>query len=347
VFILFEKSFITDCEGPLTLNDNAYELCNYFIEDGDKLFKILSLYDDYLVDIVKKPNYNAGNTLKLIIPFFISYGIKNQDLINYSKDNVFPVKNSKETLSFFKDKMNRFIVSTSYGQYIEAVADFMDFPFENTYYTNMDLDSIKITETEIEKINEFRKIIINLDSNKKEDVEILDNIFFNEIPKLSFFKSISAINIVGGKGKELAIKDIIKNENINPKKIIYVGDSITDSEPLKFTRQNNGLAISFNGNEYPLDVAEIAIVSDDSSPIAIIGEIFTNYNKEEVLQFIREYNVSTNLDNLFEKFNIKQRFKNQNYPIIKIITKENKEEILLASSKMRKNIRGKDIGGLG
>ena len=60
---MFEKSFITDCEGPLTLNDNAYELANNFIEDGGNLFKILSLYDDYLVDIVKKENYKAGNTL--------------------------------------------------------------------------------------------------------------------------------------------------------------------------------------------------------------------------------------------------------------------------------------------
>ena len=57
---MFEKSFITDCEGPLTLNDNAFELCAHFIEDGDELFKILSLYDDYLVDEVKKDNYKAG-----------------------------------------------------------------------------------------------------------------------------------------------------------------------------------------------------------------------------------------------------------------------------------------------
>ena len=33
--------FITDCEGPLTLNDNAYEIAAEYIEDGDKLFKII------------------------------------------------------------------------------------------------------------------------------------------------------------------------------------------------------------------------------------------------------------------------------------------------------------------
>ena len=68
---LYKKSFITDCEGPLTLNDNAFELANHFIDNGGELFKILSLYDDYLVDEVKKPNYKAGNTLLLILPFFL------------------------------------------------------------------------------------------------------------------------------------------------------------------------------------------------------------------------------------------------------------------------------------
>ena len=56
---MFEKSFITDCEGPLTLNDNAFELAAEFIEDGGELFKFLSLYDDYLVDVVKKENYKT------------------------------------------------------------------------------------------------------------------------------------------------------------------------------------------------------------------------------------------------------------------------------------------------
>ena len=67
---MVKKVFITDCEGPLTLNDNAYELADEFIEDGGKLFKIISRFDDYLVDDVKLENYHAGDTLKLIVPFY-------------------------------------------------------------------------------------------------------------------------------------------------------------------------------------------------------------------------------------------------------------------------------------
>ena len=103
---MFEKSFITDCEGPLTLNDNAFELCAHFIENGDELFKTLSLYDDYLVDVVKKEGYKAGNTLKLILPFFVLENLKNDDLIDFSKNNIYAVSDSKFLLKYLNEAMN-------------------------------------------------------------------------------------------------------------------------------------------------------------------------------------------------------------------------------------------------
>ena len=149
---MFDKSFITDCEGPLTLNDNAFEIAANFIEDGGELFKILSLYDDYLVDIVKKENYKAGNTLKLILPFFVVENLKNGDLVDFSQKNIYAVNDSKFLLRYLKKSMNTYIVSTSYGQYIEAVSDYMEVPFENTFYTKVNLDELELTSGEIENI---------------------------------------------------------------------------------------------------------------------------------------------------------------------------------------------------
>ena len=143
---MFEKSFITDCEGPLTLNDNAFELAANFIEQGDELFKTLSLYDDYLADIVKKQNYKAGNTLKLILPFFVAENLKNNDLVEFSKSHIFAVNDSKFLLKYLQNAMNTYIVSTSYGQYIEAVSDYMEVPFKNTFYTKVNLDMLALKE---------------------------------------------------------------------------------------------------------------------------------------------------------------------------------------------------------
>ena len=63
------RVFVTDCEGPISKNDNAYELTNRFITDGDKFFSVLSHYDDFLAEVAKKPGYKAGDTLKLVLPF--------------------------------------------------------------------------------------------------------------------------------------------------------------------------------------------------------------------------------------------------------------------------------------
>lgn len=347
---MFEKSFITDCEGPLTLNDNAFELADNFIENGGDLFKILSLYDDYLVDVVKKPDYKAGNTLKLILPFFVVENLKNEDLIDFSRNNIYSVNDSKFLLEYLKGTMNTYIVSTSYGQYIEAVSNYMEVPFENTFYTNVNVDELELTDDEIEKINEYKNSILE----NPDDYDLFDEIFFSEISEMGIYDKIREIEVVGGQGKKLAIDEIIKRDAINTNEILYIGDSITDVEPLDFARKNNGISISFNGNEYPLKVAEIAIVSPSAIATAVIADIYARYDKNNVLEFIDEYNSTENMEKLFDDCDIDDEIKKRffsiftnNYPLIQIITDENYENILKESKKMRNDIRGQDIGGLG
>lgn len=348
---MFEKSFITDCEGPLTLNDNAFELCAHFIENGDELFKILSLYDDYLVDIVKKEGYKAGNTLKLILPFFVLENLKNDDLVDFSQENIYAVCDSKFLLKYLKEAMNTYIVSTSYGQYIEALSNYMDFPFENTFYTNVDVDALYLNDEESSKISEYKNLILN----NPKDYELFDEIFFSEIPKMDIYEKIKKIDVVGGLGKKLAIDTIIDRDKIDDGNILYIGDSITDVEALQFARENDGISISFNGNEYPLKVAQIAIVSPSAVATAVIADVYANNDKNKVLEFIGRYNSSKDIGELFREFNINQDIKNKffevfnkkEYPIIKEINENNYDNILKESVNMRNNIRGEDIGGLG
>lgn len=347
---MFEKSYITDCEGPLTLNDNAYEMADKFIENGGELFKILSLYDDYIVDMVKKENYKAGNTLKLILPFFVVENLTNQDFIDFSKDNIYAVRDSKFLLNYLKNAMNTYIVSTSYGQYIEAVSNYMQLPFENTFYTKVDMDSLKLNDEEIKKIIEFKDLILK----NPDDYELFDDIFFNQISKMGIYEKIRDIEVVGGEGKKLAIDEIIRRDDINQDQIFYIGDSITDVEPLAFAHKNNGISVSFNGNEYPLKVAEIAIVSPSAVATAVIANVYAENDKNYVLEFIKDYNDSEDLEKIFDDYNIDEDIKNKffevfadEYPLIQTVTDENYEKILKVSKEMRNNIRGQNIGELG
>ena len=379
---MVKKVFITDCEGPLTLNDNAYELADEFIEDGGKLFKIISRFDDYLVDDVKLENYHAGDTLKLIVPFYKLAGLTNEKMIKFSRENIYLVDGSDDTLRFANELIDSFIVSTSYGQYIEALCNYIDFPFQNTYHTQLDIGwatnfnqfdkksgnvspttnnsqtivgdkSPKFIE-ELKKVEEFRKIILEHGDESEDDFNVLYDIFFNEFPKLEINKYIESVKTVGGKGKQIAVEDIVERFGLESGSIIYMGDSITDVEPLQYARDNGGLSVSFNGNEYPLNVAEIAVISDHTIVSSILIDLHSRFDKNYVLDFIRTYS-EKGPDEAFGDFEVdyslieefEKVFHNKNAPIIEIISDENREHLLKLSKEMRNNIRGKDIGGLG
>lgn len=389
---MVKKVFITDCEGPLTLNDNAYELADEFIEDGGKLFKIISRFDDYLVDDVKLENYHAGDTLKLIVPFYKLAGLTNEKMIEFSRENIYLVNGSDDTLKFANELIDSFIISTSYGQYIEALCNYIVFPFQNTYHTQLDVDgatnfnqfdkkssnvssdtndsdnvssksnnsqtivgdkSPKFIE-ELEKVEEFRKVILEHGRECEDDFNVLYDIFFNEFPKLEINRYIESVKTVGGKGKQIAVEDIVERLNLEDGSIIYMGDSITDVEPLQYARDNGGLSVSFNGNEYPLNVAEIAVVSDHTIVSSILIDLHSRFDKDYVLDFIRLYS-QKGPDAAFADFEVdyslveefEKVFYNKNAPIIEIITDENREYLLKLSKDMRNSIRGKDIGGLG
>lgn len=379
---MVKKVFITDCEGPLTLNDNAYELADEFIEDGGKLFKIISRFDDYLVDDVKLENYHAGDTLKLIVPFYKLAGLTNEKMIKFSRENIYLVDGSDDTLRFANELIDSFIVSTSYGQYIEALCNYIDFPFQNTYHTQLDIGwatnfnqfdkksgnvspttnnsqtivgdkSPKFIE-ELKKVEEFRKIILEHGDESEDDFNVLYDIFFNEFPKLEINKYIESVKTVGGKGKQIAVEDIVERFGLESGSIIYMGDSITDVEPLQYARDNGGLSVSFNGNEYPLNVAEIAVISDHTIVSSILIDLHSRFDKDYVLDFIRTYS-EKGPDEAFGDFEVdyslieefEKVFHNKNAPIIEIISDENREHLLKLSKEMRNNIRGKDIGGLG
>lgn len=341
---LGRKVFISDCEGPISINDNAFELAGIFIEDGEKFFTILSKYDDILVDEVKREGYYAGGTLKLIVPFLKAYGATNSSIINFSRENVLLLPSAADTMQFIDNIMPSFIVSTSYKQYIQALCDVIKFPFENTYSTNLDMDAYSVSDEDKEKLMEFRNIVM-----ENPDFEVIDKIFWDDIPKMEINEITEKVKPVGGEGKKEAVMDILDRFGFENSDVMYVGDSITDVEPLRFAKEHDGLAISFNGNEYAIKEAEIAIMADNTVITAIIADLFNRFGKDEVIKFIKSYmdNTEDALNNYRVNEKLKEAVKQVNLPKIAIVNSENFEALVDESKTFRRLVRGELIGALG
>ena len=144
------RIYVTDCEGPLTRNDNAQEIAERFLPDGAEFFARLSKYDDFLVDVAHKPGYNAGNTLRLIPPFFRAFCVTDEDVELFSAAQVLIVPKALETLDAIRALLPAFIISTSYTPYLRALCELSGFSFENVRCTELSLDAWEMPEVEAE-----------------------------------------------------------------------------------------------------------------------------------------------------------------------------------------------------
>ena len=337
------KFVVSDCEGPLSANDNAFELAGHFIEDGERFFQIVSQYDDILADEIKRPGYNAGSTLKLILPFLRAYGATNQNMKDFSQENVLLIPGARATLGLLQFIMPTYIVSTSYEPYIRALCDLTNFSFNQCYCTRLDLDSHPLGNADQEKLRQFRLSIVD-----NPDFENLERIFWEELPEMEIYSLVEEVNPVGGEAKKEAVLDIMEKRSFQASDLMYVGDSITDVQPLNFAKENGGIALSFNGNEFALDNASIAAISDNTVITSVIADLFNRYDLKVVQDFalsfekdpekaVQEHPLNPQLASKLVETNTR----------LEMVTENNREELKEESSKFRKRVRGESIGGLG
>ena len=358
------RIFVTDCEGPISKNDNAFELTSSLVPNGDSFFALVSKYDDVLADVVKKPGYKAGDTLRLILPFLKAFGATDKKIRDFSARNVLLVPGAKNTLTFVRKLMPSFIVSTSYEQYISSLCELTGFPFENTYCTRLNIDKYDIDEEETKRLRELRKEIAALpmieiprnarsvsefQQRDQKTVERLDKIFWKELPKMESGRILTEVNPVGGSEKAKAVRNIVEKLGCSLDRVMYVGDSITDVPPLRLVRESGGLSVSFNGNDYAVRESEVAVLSGDTTVTSVLAEAFSRQGKEGAFRLVEEWG-SSGLKKFCGSPELCERMSvlfPDGFPQVELVTDDNLERLKRGSSVFRKTVRGEALGKLG
>jgi len=359
------RQFVTDGEGPITKNDNAFELSCQLIENGDKFFTLVSKYDDVLADVFHKRGYKAGDTLRLILPFLKAYGATNRRMIDLSKANILLVPGAGRTMRFVHEFMQSFIVSTSYEHYVNAVCEAIGFPFENVYCTKVNMDETKMEEWEqlvlknyakeislmpMIKIPEGARVAEDFDPKDQRTIRRLDDIFWQEMTDLPSYQLILEVNPVGGEKKAASIVDICRKTTASLEDTMYVGDSITDVQAFRLVRDGGGLSVSFNGNSYAVREAEVAVMSPDAVTTSVLAETFYKGGKDSVMELIENWNMEhIKKAGIVHEYLVKElaRIFPEQLPDVARISSENMPQLSQLSSKFRKTVRGEAIGTLG
>lgn len=336
--------FNTDCEGPISKNDNAMELSEFYIPNGHRFFSMVSKYDDFLADIEKRPGYKAGDTLKLILPFLKAFGATDEGMRQFSREHLLLLPGAEEALRHIHAMMEAFIISTSYEAYIDALCDRVGFPKSRAYSTRASLEQVPLTKEEKERLlflgEEIQEMemmdwpgdtkgLDDLSNPDRKTIQRLNQIFWEEIQGMDIGKVFSEVNPVGGKEKANAVMDSLKKTGNRLDEVIYVGDSITDVEAFTLVRKGGGISLSFNGNRYALRAAEVACLSPHASILKTLAEIFNREGRSGFLEFVDQWKAK------------------EDFPIVERITEERRDRLIRESESFRKKVRGIQIGGLG
>jgi len=317
-----------------------------------------------LADVIKKPRYKAGYTLKLILPFLKACDVTDQKMGEFSAQSLILIPNARDTLQYVRNIAHAFIVSTSYEHYIKALCQALNFSYENTYCTKVNIDKYHMTAGEKNRLKELTreirqmpiiempsgaKSLSDLPGEYRKTIQRLDEIFWKEIANMESGKIFHDVNPVGGEEKADAVKEAAERADVDLSSVMYVGDSITDVEAFKLVKENCGLTVSFNGNQYAVKNAEIAVLSENSIVTAIIADAFCRFGKRETIRLMENWSREA-----LKKSHVSQTLLNRLFmlypselPKVKIITSENMGVLAEESSKFRKKVRGEAIGRLG
>jgi len=311
---LTKKIICFDLEGPLSPQDNAYDVMSE-ISNGSDLFEKISRYDDLLTLKTLGPSpladnrYEAGDTLALIVPFLSAHNISNSDISRVSKRSVI-VPGAKELIDvLFKDGWNVFVISTSYEWHAYNIGKMLGIPRDNIFCTRLDLSKIEESMD-----NDTRRLILDTEKdvlkikNDKELKQFLDVFFFEDLPKSSYGDVLDKVRVIGGQKKLDALISISGKFGVPLSDIIAVGDSITDYKMLDGIKREKGISIVFNGNEYAIPHASVGLATLDMRWLHLITSHIDKGNDfKDVFELVdlwEKYRSGLNPDLKFIKDNL-------------------------------------------
>ncbi|MEI6796185.1 MAG: hypothetical protein WCK39_04905 [Methanomassiliicoccales archaeon] len=351
------KILVSDCEGPITNNDSALELCQKVIPNGGQFFSVLRKYDGILADVVHRKDYKAGDALRLILPFLRAYGLDDRQMEELCKQELKVLPGAAKTMRFVQEFMIPFIVSTSYEHYVAAVCETIEFPFESTVCTRLVMDDVRMDDFERDKLKEYAHEIAalpklevprrtSIESMPRETVTTihrLDEIFWDEMLDLRSYRFLEEVRTVGDIEKAAASADICKKAGVTLEDCMYVGDGITDAKALEIVRQAGGLSVSFNGDASAVRQADVAVMSNDTTVTSILAEAFYRAGKDSVLDLVDHWSIDTlAASGLVHDYLIKEagRVFPEGLPQVRRVTPKTAEAISLASVDYRRAARG-------
>lgn len=292
------KLCVWDLEGPISYVDFAADLFRKLESKMNKpelsrFYQMISNYDDYLIEnpstirTLKVESYEPGDTLRLLAPFYIYY-FSEDELVKISRDNPGLVPGSRDIIQKLLETWRVYIISTSYTQHAYNIASEIGLSKESVYCTDFPLNELKKQLGEIDDaIHTLIEVVFPeyLEHGLESVIDDLNTFFFKS--KSNYNRVMMKVTVRGGKRKEEAMVQIASRLNYPLNRVVATGDSITDIDMLNRVRKEGGVAVSYNGNQYSLPNANIAVTSPNQ-----MGSYPIYENHDNIWEWLKKWELN-------------------------------------------------------
>ncbi|MBA7614874.1 hypothetical protein ES703_22148 [subsurface metagenome] len=277
-----------DLEGPLSPQDNAYELMKLF-PNGDKVFEVISRYDD-LLTLEEREDYEPGDTLALIVPFLVLHNISEADIASLASKASLTGGAAKLVSWLEYSGWKVFCISTSYEQYAIHITQKLGIYAHNVACTSFPLDKFRITlcKEDTALLRQTEQDILTMSPVDDDKIkQRLDYFFWEKLPTTNLGMAVKEVKPMGGRRKVAALRKFADNYSQPLSKWVVIGDSITDFRMLQAVEEEGGLAIAFNANEYALPYSTMSLASTSISDLTEVLEAWQRGQRKEVEKIVK------------------------------------------------------------
>ena len=279
-----------DLEGPLSPQDNAYDLMRLF-PNGDRIFEVISRYDD-LLTLEEREDYEPGDTLALIVPFLILYNISEPNITTLATKATLTGGAADLVYRLQSGGWKVFCITTTYEQYALHITQKLGIYARNVARTPFPLDKFRMTlcKEDSDLLQQAEEEILTMRPVADDDriKQSLDHFFWEELPTTDLGTAIKEVKPVGGRRKVAALNSFADTHSQPLSRWVVVGDSITDSRMLQTVDEAGGLAIAFNANEYALSYATMSLASVSIGDLTEVLEVWQKGQRKGVERVVKE-----------------------------------------------------------
>ena len=352
-----EKQLIMSCDGILTGNDYARDLCARCIRNGSRFFDAVSRYEDLSTYALERDESKSHQTMKMILPFLKAFGMTDHFAYEFAKENMRITPGAAETTAYLRRLLPTYIATGSYEHHMMALCDALDFPLENITCTKAEFDAVENDKQEDRRLRELANRISSLrlpktmytvtESEFLDDddailIKEMDAIFDDELPKMEAWKAYKDLLAIGSNEKAYALLEIRRKTEIEFNSTAFIGSGINDFQALDLIRDSEGLAISFNGSEYAVRGCNIAVMANNTIVLDVLVGEFYNEGIQAVYDMVDNWNIDYLRTCKCSDRNLMDRMLDafpRKLPVVKRVGRRNVKAVIEESDEYRRKIR--------